>query len=89
MVVVWHYYNGTQKEAFDDMVTRSMSQWGQGSKGIIVEAYSQGNVNELMDKVVDAANGKVGTDPLPQIFAANGDIRLCGGRPEQWRTWTP
>lgn len=72
VVVVWHYYNGTQKKAFDDMVSQFNESVGQ-EQGIIVEAYSQGNVNELMDKVVDAANGKVGTDPLPQIFAAYGD----------------
>ena len=36
VVVVWHYYNGTQKKAFDDMVTQFNESVGQ-EQGIIVE----------------------------------------------------
>ena len=42
-------------------------------KGIIVEAYSQGNVTDLINKVIDAANKKVGAEDIPNIFAAYAD----------------
>ena len=42
-------------------------------KGIIVEAFSQGNISDLTEKVVDAANKKVGAEDIPDIFAAYAD----------------
>jgi len=69
---IWHYYNGPQKEAFDALVTEFNETVGQ-EQGIVVEAFSQGNVNELADKVLDAAEKKVGADAIPDIFAAYAD----------------
>ena len=42
-------------------------------KGIIVEAFSQGNISDLTEKVVDAANKKVEAEDIPDIFAAYAD----------------
>ena len=56
---IWHYYNGVQKTAFDQMVQEFNETIGL-EKGIIVEAFSQGNISDLTEKVVDAANKKVG-----------------------------
>lgn len=69
---IWHYYNGPQKEAFDALVTEFNETVGQ-EQGIVVEAFSQGNVNELADKVLDAAEKKVGAEAIPDIFAAYAD----------------
>lgn len=69
---IWHYYNGPQKTAFDDLV----SQFSEGpgrEQGVVVEAFSQGNVNELIQKVIDAADQKVGVGEIPDIFAAYAD----------------
>ena len=71
-ISIWHYYNGAQKQMFDEMVTEFNETVG-AEKGIIVEAFNQGNVNELIDKVLDAANHKVGADEIPDIFAAYAD----------------
>ena len=71
-VEIWHYYNGPQKNAFDDLV----SQFNEGpgrEQGVVVEAFSQGNVNELIQKVIDAADQKVGAGEIPDIFAAYAD----------------
>ena len=71
-VEIWHYYNGPQKTAFDDLV----SQFNEGpgrEQGVVVEAFSQGNVNELIQKVIDAADQKVGAGEIPDIFAAYAD----------------
>lgn len=69
---LWHYYNGPQKTAFDEMVTEFNNTVGT-EKGIIVEAFSQGSTSELLAKVMDAANKKVGADDIPDIFAAYSD----------------
>lgn len=71
-ITVWHYYNGPQKQQFDEMVSKFNETEG-AEKGVIVEAYSQGNVNDLIEKVLDAANHKVGADEVPNIFAAYAD----------------
>ncbi len=69
---LWHYYNGPQKIAFDELVTQFNETVGL-EKGIIVEAFSQGSIDELLNKVVDASNKKVGADDIPDIFAAYSD----------------
>lgn len=69
---LWHYYNGPQKTAFDEMVMEFNDTVG-AEKGIIVEAVNQGNTSDLLTKVTDAANKKVGADPIPDIFAAYSD----------------
>lgn len=71
-IEIWHYYNGPQKAAFDEMVKEFNETTGL-EKGIIVEAFSQGNVNDLAGKVMDAANKKVGASEVPDIFAAYAD----------------
>lgn len=72
VITLWHYYNGAQKSAFDVLVEEFNSTVGL-EQGIIVEAYNQGNVNTLIESVLDSANNKVGTDPIPNIFAGYAD----------------
>lgn len=71
-IEIWHYYNGPQKTAFDAMVNEFNETVGM-EQGIIVEAFSQGNVDGLISKVVDAAEKKVGAEDVPDIFAAYAD----------------
>ena len=71
-IEIWHYYNGQQLRAFNDMVAEFNETVGQ-EQGIIVEAFSQGNISQLMDKVIDSANKKVGSEDIPDIFAAYAD----------------
>ena len=71
-IEIWHYYNGAQKEAFDSLVTEFNETVGR-EKGIVVEAFSQGNVNDLIQKVTDAADKKVGASEIPDIFSAYVD----------------
>ncbi len=69
---IWHYYNGPQKSAFDQLVTEFNETIGL-EKGIIVEAFSQGSIASLISNVLDAANKKVGAGDVPDIFAAYPD----------------
>lgn len=71
-ITVWHYYNGVQQQAFDRMITEFNETVGS-EKGIVVQAFSQGSVNELLTKVTDAANEKLGSEDMPDIFGAYAD----------------
>ena len=71
-IEIWHYYNGPQKIAFDKAVSEFNETVGL-EKGIVVEAFSQGNVNDLTEMVLDAAAKKVGASEIPDIFAAYAD----------------
>lgn len=74
-VVVWHYYNGMQKDTFDRLVNQFNETVGR-EKGIVVLPESKGNVNELSEAVVESAEEKVGADNLPDIFATYTDTAI-------------
>lgn len=69
---VWIYYNGKQLESFHQLVDQFNEEEG-AEKGIHVESYSQGSVNDLEKNVIAAAEGKVGEQEVPNIFAAYAD----------------
>lgn len=71
-IVVWHYYNGAQKTAFDQLVAEFNDTTG-AKEGVIVEAVNQGGVSQLIESVIASANNKVGTEPIPNIFAGYAD----------------
>jgi multiple sugar transport system substrate-binding protein len=71
-VTVWHYYNGNIKVAFDRLVTEFNETVGM-DKGIVVDAQSQGDVDQLAIAVFDAANKSIGAAPMPNIFASYPD----------------
>ena len=71
-ISVWTYYNGDQLSAFHHLVGEFNSTIGK-EKGIVVESYNLGSVNDLQDAVLDSVNGKVGAQPVPNIFAAYAD----------------
>lgn len=71
-ITVWHYYNGAQQAAFDELISEFNSSEGK-DKGIYVEGYSHGSVMDLEKAVTDAAAGAVGSQPLPDIFSSYAD----------------
>lgn len=64
---VWHYYNGSQQAAFDELVNEFNSTKGK-ELGINVEGISQGTVSDLAKTVSDSIDGKVGVDKLSRYF---------------------
>lgn len=72
VLTVWHYYNGMQQQIFNELVLEFNETVGM-ELGIIIEAQSQGGVNDLTDKLLASANGKTGADKMPDIFAAYAD----------------
>ena len=71
-ITLWHYYNGAQQTAFDKMVAEFNDTVGR-EKGIYVETYAQGDVYDLRQVVLDAANKKAGASEMPDIFSAYAD----------------
>lgn len=71
-LTIWNYYNGEQLEAFNQMVQNFNDTVGK-EQGITVESASQGSVNDLETNVMNAAEGKVGAEELPNIFSGYAD----------------
>lgn len=68
-IELWHYYNGVHKIAFDQLVMEFNESIGL-EKGIIVEAFSQGDIGHLETKVMDSLDQKVGASEPPNILTA-------------------
>lgn len=47
---LWHYYSGSQKEAFDDLVEEFNTTVGK-EKGIIVDAIGKGSISNIANDV--------------------------------------
>ena len=71
-ISVWNYYNGSVKDKFDALVSEFNETVGT-DYGIVVEAQSYGDVNELADAVYESARKEIGAMPMPDIFAAYPD----------------
>ncbi len=71
-ITVWHYYNGTQQAAFDQLVEEFNRTVGK-EEGVYVEAHSQGNVSDLETSVLAAFNKEVGSSEPPDIFSSYAD----------------
>ena len=71
-LTVWHYYNGSQQEAFQDLVDEFNDTVGK-EKGIHVQCMSKGTVGELETAVQDAIEEKVGAEEVPDMFSAYAD----------------
>lgn len=71
-ITVWHYYNGLQQTGFDKMVEEFNETRGR-ELGIVVEGHSQGSVSQLGEAVSAAAEKKVGSEKMPNIFGAYAD----------------
>ncbi len=71
-LTVWHYYNGSQQVAFNDLV-REFNETVGKEKGIYVQSYGQGSVSDLEVAVRDSLAGKVGAKEMPDIFSSYAD----------------
>ena len=66
-LTVWTYYNGEQLGAFNEAVEAFNATEGKHNN-ITVSASSLGSVNDLEPNVMDALQGKVGAQKVPDIF---------------------
>ncbi len=68
-IEIWTYYNGDQLAAFDALVAEFNETLGK-EKGIVVSSYSQGSVIDMETNILEAVQGKVGAEEVPDIFAS-------------------
>lgn len=71
-ITVWHYYNGHIKDKFDLLVQTFNETVGM-EQGIVVDAQSQGDVEQLAQAVYESATQSIGALPMPDLFAAYPD----------------
>ena len=75
-ITVWTYYNGPQLNSFTSLVNEFNRTVGK-ERGVVVESFNHGSVEELQEKVLDAVHGKVGAEAVPNIFAAYADTAFA------------
>ncbi len=68
-LTLWHNYGGQLKETMDDMIDEFNETIG-AEKGIIISVTSISGNATLHEKLVMAANGDPGAQPLPDITTA-------------------
>ncbi len=71
-ITIWHYYNGAQQAAFDQLVEEFNRTVGREA-GVYVDAHSQGNVSDLETSVLAAFHKEVGSSEPPDIFSSYAD----------------
>lgn len=72
-IEIWHYYTGAQKIKFDNLVA-AFNQTEGMEKGVIVEAFSQGDKKTLQEKLKNTINDQGTTNELPNIIVASADM---------------
>ena len=71
-LMLWHYYNGIQQQEFDRLVL-AFNEGVGAEQGVIVEAHSQGSINDLTTQLLASANHEPGADEMPDLFGAYAD----------------
>lgn len=69
----WHYYNDAQKEHLDQLVDEYNRTVGSG-KGVTVEAYTQGSIADLTNKIDVVLNGSGNNLDMANIVLAYRDM---------------
>lgn len=81
-VSAWHYYNGPQKTAFDELVGVFNETAGR-EKGIIVDSHNKGDVTQLEESVLASLKEEIGSDEPPNFFASYADTAFAIEEMEQ------
>lgn len=71
-LTLWHYYSGSQKQAFDELVDEFNETQGK-KQGINVDAVAKGSISNISTDLKSSLDKKVNAPELPNIFAAYGD----------------
>lgn len=72
-IIVWHYYTGIQKDAFEALVQEFNETKGQ-EENIEVEAVSQVSIQNLIEALRQSEQKEVGAAELPDIFNTYADF---------------
>ena len=69
----WHYYNDAQKEHLDQLIKEYNGTLGL-ERGVVVEAYSQGSIADLTNKIDLVLNGTTNDVEMANIVLAYRDM---------------
>ncbi len=72
-IIVWNYYNGSQKTYFDKLVKDFNKTLGR-EKGIIIEVFSQGSIDNLIDMLRKNVLNGVDSDEMPNLITSYTDL---------------
>ena len=69
----WHYYNDAQKQHLDQLIKEYNGTLGL-ERGVVVEAYSQGSIADLTNKIDLVLNGSTYDVEMANIVLAFRDM---------------
>ncbi|MFR2691015.1 MAG: hypothetical protein ACLTBV_06485 [Enterocloster bolteae] len=69
----WHYYNDAQKQHLDQLIKEYNGTLGL-ERGVVVEAYSQGSIADLTNKIELVLNGTTNDVEMANIVLAYRDM---------------
>jgi multiple sugar transport system substrate-binding protein len=69
----WHYYNDAQKQHLDQLIKEYNDTLGR-ERGVAVEAYSQGSIADLTNKIDLVLNGTTNDVEMANIVLAYRDM---------------
>lgn len=72
-LVFWHYYNDNQKARLDELIQEYNETEGK-EEGIVVEAFCQGSVNELSEKIMLILNQTTNEVDKADMFLSYRDV---------------
>lgn len=84
----WHYYNDAQKQHLDQLVKEYNGTLGL-ERGVAVEAYSQGSIADLTNKIDLVLNGTTNDVEMANIVLAYRDmvVNTVSCIPTDWWSW--
>lgn len=80
-IIVWNYYNGIQKDAFDVLVKEFNETEGKEKK-IQVESVSKGSIQNLIEALRQSEAKEVGAAELPNVFNTYPDFAVENAQDE-------
>ena len=72
-LVFWHYYNDAQKKYLDQLIDEYNKTEG-AKKHVVVEAYSQGSIEDLTNKIDLVLNGSTNQVEMANMSLAYRDM---------------
>ena len=84
----WHYYNDAQKQHLDQLIKEYNDTLGR-ERGVAVEAYSQGSIADLTNKIDLVLNGTTNDVEMANIVLAYRDmvVNTKSFIPTGWWSW--
>ena len=71
-LTLWHYYNGAQKDALDQLVEEFNTTEGK-ENGVIIDAVAKTSISNIASDLHDSLEKKPSAEAMPNMFMAYQD----------------